>query len=68
MSVYSGIPVLNANESINDLSSIHTKEKVLMLAIIQDKDSVKFKKFRQGRTPTGNFDGYSFYPVYVDPH
>jgi hypothetical protein len=67
VSLYSNIPVLNANESINDLTSLQTSVPMLLLVIIHEKDFPNFRSFLENQEATGHFEGYSFFTIYVKP-
>jgi hypothetical protein len=67
ISVYSRIPVLNDNKKINQPDSLHAKSHTLLLVVIHEKDFPNFRPFLEGRSPSGFFEGYFFYLVYVEP-
>lgn len=69
VALYSHIPVLQDASKINNLSSLDTEEPVLLLVMLHEKHLSQFQPFlsQVGKEPAGNFDGYSFYTVYVEP-
>jgi hypothetical protein len=67
ISVYSRIPVLNDNKKINQPDSLHAKSRTLLLVVIHEKDFPNFRPFLEGRSPSGFFEDYFFYTVYVEP-
>lgn len=69
VALYSHIPVLQDAHKINNLSGLNTKEPVLLLVMLHEEHLPGFQPFlsQAGKAPAGNFDGYSFYTVYVAP-
>jgi hypothetical protein len=67
ISVYSRVPVLNDNLTINQPGSLHAKSRTMLLVVIHEKDFPNFRPFLEGRSPSGFFEGYFFYTVYVEP-
>jgi hypothetical protein len=67
--LYSHVPMMHDAGRINDLSSLHTKEPMVLLIMIHEKHKPQFQPFlaRKGGESVGNFDGHSFYTVYVTP-
>jgi hypothetical protein len=67
--LYSHVPMMHEAARINDLSSLYTKEPVVLLVMIHENHKPQFRPFlaQKGRASVGNFDGNSFYTVYVTP-
>jgi hypothetical protein len=68
--LYSHVPMMHAAEKINDLSSLNTREPVVLLVMIHEQKASLFRPFleRHRAKAVGEFDGHSFYSVYVTPH
>jgi hypothetical protein len=70
ISLYSRIPVMDDINRINNLSSLNTKIPVLLLVVLREdalKDYTPFLS-EKGIESAGQFGGFYFYTVYVDPH
>ena len=67
--LYSHVPMMHDAARINDLSSLHAKEPVVLLVMIHENHKPQFQPFlaQKGSESVGNFDGHSFYAVYVTP-
>lgn len=67
--LYSHVPMMHDANKINDLSSLHTKEPVVLLVMIHENHKPQFRSFlaEKGEASVGSFDGHSFYTVYVTP-
>lgn len=67
--LYSHVPMMHDAQTINDLSTLQTKEPVILLVMIHELKKSQFQSFlaqKEGQS-VGNFDGHSFYTVYVTP-
>ncbi len=66
--LWSNIPVLDDASKINNLTSLNTKVPVLLLVILNEKDSTAFQPFLSANSKAiGHFDNYSFYSVHIVP-
>ena len=68
--LYSGATLLDDPQKINNLATLNTKEAVLLLVSIHEKDFSHFQPFLsvKGNDVAGKFDDFYFYTVYVQPH
>ncbi len=67
--LWSNIPVLDDASKINNLTSLNTKVPVLLLVILNEKDSAAFQPFLSANSKaTGHFDNNNFYTVHITPH
>jgi hypothetical protein len=68
VSLFSNVPLLGKPEWINDLSSLQTKEPVLLLVVLREENFKDYQAFlRSGIEVAGQFNGLYFYTVYVYP-
>jgi hypothetical protein len=68
--LYSHIPLLKEVDRVNNLSSLNTKTSVLLLVALREdalKDFVPFLSIKE-KEDQGQFGGYYFYTLYVEPH
>lgn len=70
VSGYSRIPMLNDAASLLNFSSVNTKESLLLLVILPEKDTVTFNEMlsAKGTELAGNYNGFYFYSCYVTAH
>lgn len=70
ISLYSHIPVLKEIDKINNLSSLNTKTSVLLLVVLREDALKSFAPFLslKEKEDAGQFAGFYFYTVYVEPH
>lgn len=68
--LYSHVPMMHAAESINDPSSLNTREPMVLLVMIHERHKALFQPFlaREAGKSVGYFNGHSFYTLYVTPH
>ena len=70
VSLYSHIPILKDVYKINDLATLNTKKKVLILIILREDALPDFQRFisMKEKEIAGHINIFSFYTVYVSPH
>jgi hypothetical protein len=68
--LYSHIPLLKETDRINNLSNLNTRRPVLLLVALRKDALKKFSSFlsMKEKINEGEFLGYYFYTVYVNPH
>ena len=69
VALYAHVPLLHNTDAIQEGSSLATKEPVLLLVMLHQNDLSRFGAFlsQYGKEPSGIFEDYSFYTVYVTP-
>jgi hypothetical protein len=67
--LYSHVPMMHDAAALNIPSSLRSKEPVILVVMIHERHMEKFQPFlsKEGNLAIGNFDGHSFYTVYVTP-
>jgi hypothetical protein len=63
------IPRMYADTLINNISLLHTKKPVLLIAVIQDIAKDRFASFLNNKEvkQIGRFENYSFYSINIKP-
>jgi hypothetical protein len=67
ISLYNHVPILYPVEQVNNMDSLQTSKPVLLLVVLDDEKKDRFVPFISSRQPDGQFDGFTFYAVYVKP-
>lgn len=69
VSLFSHVPVMEEVQTINNLASLKTKEPILVLIILAEKEAASYSSFLSaaGKQAVGNMYGFTFYTVYVKP-
>lgn len=66
--LWSNIPVLDDASKINNLTSLNTKAPVLLLVILNEKDSAASQPFLSANSKAiGQYGKYNFYTVHIVP-
>jgi hypothetical protein len=67
--LYSHVPMMHDAAVLNTPSLLRSKEPVILVVMIHERHMEKFQPFlsKEGNLAIGNFDGHSFYTVYVTP-